>query len=507
LEHGNLIVQPNLLLAASLGLVIAIPFVVLLSSPNTENREPGTAVATVDLFRLLPWLKRLLKWRGLQFATQVPTLALLYLMVLAGLLGTKVPGRNIAIMLPWVVWLFLLAAVLVPLGGRLWCLICPLPVFGEWLQRRAITEVRPGQTGAYRNRFFGLFRRWPQSLTSAWPRTLAFLIVGTLGTLLVCKPKATAWALIILTLLPLGMALVWELRAFCRYVCPINAFIGLYAMAGRLAVRPTKVETCRQCQIRSCQLGNERGWPCPYGLCVGEMTRNNDCGLCTECMKSCAYDNVSLYWQRFGADIEGAAPRNRVSSRNPVSHGLGSCSEAWQAIALLTMAFAYAVTHLGPWPAVRNWVDIVDKGNWASFLAYGGVLWAVALLGAPLLFYGVVWACGRVGGWASTTFIASAEALVPIGLFAWMAIMVPMVMVNATFVLCTLSDPFGLNWNLFGTAGLPWWQIEPAAIPWIQAGCVLAGLWYSLRAAERGQRPPTGLLMLIAALLLWLFVG
>jgi hypothetical protein len=60
-----------------------------------------------------------------------------------------------------------------------------------------------------------------------------------------------------------------------------------------------------------------------------------------------------------------------------------------------------------------------------------------------------------------------------------------MLLVNVSFVGQALSDPFGWNWDLLGTAGTPWRQFWPSAIPWIQVACVLTGLGYGLRSAWR----------------------
>ena len=92
-------------------------------------------------------------------------MVLLYLVILTALFGTQMPGRNLGIMLTWVLWLFLLTAVLTPLGGRLWCLACPLPALGEMAQRGAITGVRTGSTVGTNNRFFGLNLSWPGRLS------------------------------------------------------------------------------------------------------------------------------------------------------------------------------------------------------------------------------------------------------------------------------------------------------------------------------------------------------
>jgi hypothetical protein len=55
-------------------------------------------------------------------------------------------------------------------------------------------------------------------------------------------------------------------------------------------------------------------------------------------------------------------------------------------------------------------------------------------------------------------------------------------MSNFTFVLMTLSDPFGWGWDLLGTAGMPWIQVWPSGVPWIQAAFLLIGLALSLNS-------------------------
>ena len=67
------------------------------------------------------------------------------------------------------------------------------------------------------------------------------------------------------------------------------------------------------------------------------------------------------------------------------------------------------------------------------------------------------------------------------GLSFWATFFVATVMINFTFVLMALSDPFGHGWNLLGMAGEPWVQIWPNGVPWLQATLVLIGLTYSLK--------------------------
>ena len=67
-----------------------------------------------------------------------------------------------------------------------------------------------------------------------------------------------------------------------------------------------------------------------------------------------------------------------------------------------------------------------------------------------------------------------------------------MLLVNWTFVLQSLSDPFGRGWDFLGTAGMPWHQVWPRGIPWLQALAVLAGFAGSLRNGYRIWREETG---------------
>jgi hypothetical protein len=82
-------------------------------------------------------------------------------------------------------------------------------------------------------------------------------------------------------------------------------------------------------------------------------------------------------------------------------------------------------------------------------------------------------------------FLAYTGSLLPVGLLLWMAFVIPMLFVNITFILQSLSDPFGWGWDFFGTANIPWHQFIPQYIPWLQAILVLVGLYLSLRNIKR----------------------
>ena len=460
-ERGDLIVSPNYLLYGGLGLLCAIPLAALLLAGRPSRIKPERKA--INLFEVLPWLKKWTKRPAFQFELTLPMLSVFWFIILAGLLGTKVAGRNAGPMIIWVLWLSALIILLVPLGGRLWCTVCPLPIMGEWMQRRRLSR-RPGQSP---RRILGVPLIWPAWLSNAWPRVILFLLLGTFSTSIVALPPATSWLLIGLAVMAILTAVFPEQRLFCRHLCPINSYISLYSMTGRIMVRSVSEATCSTCEERFCLTGSIKGWGCAYGLCMGEVHRNNDCGACMECVKTCAYDNVAVFWRRSGWDRE-----------------IASYGEAWQAIVMFALAALYCFVNLGAWDRIRNWIDIVDRKHWGTFGIYSLAVWTVCLGVLPLVFYLLT----RAGVRASRSdmdekaqFRSCSAALIPLGLACWIAFALAMLLSMMTFLLQSLSDPFNWGWNILGMAGSPWHIIWAAAIPWMQVACVLAGFVYALK--------------------------
>ena len=402
-------------------------------------------------------------------------------------------------------------------------MICPLPLLGEYLQRGALTLVRHAEWGRYGNRFFGIGKRWFPRLQGPWVRLIFFMSLGTMSASLAGQPRWTSMILLGMVIVAAGMSLVWELRGFCRFICPVASYISAYCVTAPLMVHKRDPGVCRRCKEHGCIRGNAQGWACPYGLSVARMDNNLDCGMCTECFKSCPHDNVMLGWRK-----------------GPWSHRFSSYGEAWQAIALLVLAAASSLTIHSPWPLMRDMVNVVDKATWLHFGLYALILWALALGLVPAILWA---ACGfglrrgqnlvaktvdakprgfpLFGSETGDVFRWTMPAFIPLGLALWAAFFASTVMTNLTFVLMTLSDPFGWGWDLFGTAGMPWLQIWPSGIPWIQSLLTLGGLFFSLRkgfglwlgvtgeerSAIRGFAPTALFLVLFGSAMLFYFTN
>ncbi len=469
-EQGKLIILPNTLLLFGLGCtagILVLWFIGMFSKTKQTNDNNDKKAGYRDLFKKSKLLKKLTIARWPQVTLILIAMALMYVVVLTSLFGTKMSGRNLGVLLMWGVWLFLLVALMTPFLGRIWCTICPLPFFGEMIQRKSVFSPVEGTKKEYQNHYSGLFLKWPKALQNSWPKLFILLALTTFSTTLVAMPKVTGFTVIALVALPTVMATVFEHRTFCRYLCPVSGFVGPFSRVSMLAVRNKSQKTCDRCKAHYCQKGSDKGWACPYGINVGEMNENSDCGLCLECTRSCLYKNVTVYSRPFASELK---------TRN--------LSEAWLTIGVFTLAVVYSVLYQGHWPVVRDYVNILDKGNWSLFGIYSLIVWTTALLIMP----GIVYLLSFAGVWFSkvkvnvkNAFLASAGSMLPLGLTLWIAFVIPMLFVNVTFVMQSFSDPFGWGWDFFGTANIPWHQFAPRMVPWLQSLLILTGLYFSLR--------------------------
>lgn len=428
-ELGKLIILPNTLLVFSLGCLAGILLLWFLGISGKFAGEKITVSDPTAYKDILTSsiLRKVVTSRWTQVILTIFAMLMIYMVILTCLFGTQMSGRNLGVLMMWAIWLFLLVAVLTPFLGRIWCTICPLPLFGDLLQRSSVFTPINGNTNGYNNKFSGLSLKWPEWLNNNWLRLIIFMVLATFSTTLVAKPRVSGYAVLMLLLVPTLMALIWELRAFCRYVCPVSVFVGPYSRMSTLSVRNKSQHVCDRCKPHFCQQGSTKGWACPYGINVGEMKGNADCGVCLECTRSCLYNNVSLFRRPFGVEL-----------------GARNMSEAWITMAVFTLAIVYSILYEGHWSVVRDYVNILDKKNWDLFGIYAIIVWMLALVVAPSVIYLLSYTGARLSKIKTSykdVFLASTGTLLPLGLMLWIAFVIPMLFVNTTFIFQSISDP------------------------------------------------------------------
>jgi polyferredoxin len=461
--QGEMIVEPNYPYRAGMGAAAGILFAGLFLMFTGRNAPPPVSARRLDLIKALPFLGWFVRRRWFQFFFTLPGLSFFLLFIIAGFWGSPIGNRNIIITFVWILWWFLLITVLLPFGSRIWCMACPFPFFGDWIQRKRLISVREDAPTMWQG-----FRKWPARFSNIWTQNLLFLALCTMSAVLVTRPVTTAAVLLVLVLAATVLAAVYRHRSFCNFLCPVSGFLSLYSMSATLEVRPRDPAVCRSCRSKACAAGSSRGWGCPWARNPGRLARNNYCGMCMECIKTCPNGNMTLNLRPFCSDTH-----------------IKSADEAWKALIMISVALVYSVTLLGTWGTVKAWANISEVGDWTGFLVYAGIIWVVSLGVLPGIWASACALGRRLAGScrisAKTLFLRYTYLLVPLGLTAWAAFSVPLIMVNWSYIQSTASDPLGWGWNLLGTADLSWKPLFPESMVYIQIPLLLIGMVFSLK--------------------------
>jgi polyferredoxin len=443
----------------------------------------------------IPWLRPWLQSRWPQFLLRAFTLAGFVFTIFAGLFGSQVGSHNFAIIFVWIAWWTALKLAFIPLGGRSWCSVCPIPLPGDWLQQRGIL-VKGSQR-------FGLNLRWPKRLKSSWLQSTGFLLIGLFSAVTLTDASLTGWILLGLFALATGLSLVFERRAFCSYICPIGGFSGIYAKTAPVEVRVIEPAVCAAHGEKTCYHN------CPWGLYPLALRDSAQCGLCLECLRACPQDNIALNLRPFGADLGVSSPRTPQSSR---------LDEAFLALVMLGSALVFAAVFTGPWGSLKAAAFAIGSPAW---LVYGLGVLTLNLVLLPGLFSLAVWASKKWSGSQERIrrlISSQAQVLLPLGLFAWIAFTVSFAFPKLNTVVSVLSDPLGWGWNLLGTANTTWQPDVSGFSPILQVVLLMVGLAWSANVAGRLRLAGTQLAfrqtlpilafcLLFTLAMLWLLVG
>ncbi|MDA8146386.1 MAG: 4Fe-4S binding protein [Thermaerobacter sp.] len=469
----------------------------MLAEPQRQprlERETSPPAATAPYFAgdvrsfeltRIGWVARLFRQRWFQFAVILPNQIIFWVALIGGFIGTVDPTRSFGTAITWYFWFFaVLAGAL--MVGRVWCQICPFGGFAEWIQR-----LTPW---GRRERGLTLNRRWPERW-AVWgiiPGALVFYLLtwveeyyNVVGP---GKPIYTSYLIIFVFALAIGTFSVFGRRTFCRYLCPLSAPVGIFSTVGVLSgFRTRDRERCLSCDTKECMRGSKVSYGCPWFEFPGSNATNQGCGLCTECFKGCPNDNVGLYLQ---------PPLTNVHSP-----GKRRWDVAWALVLLWGIGW-YQQWNALSWFSNARGTGIDDRLNrltgWPHYPNPLGYLLLTGGVAAGYYLYSRAAARWAGADWRRL-FTAGAYALIPVVGADYLARQLPKLWDHVTRVITTASDPFGLGWNLFGTARLPIYhtrllppggvvatQVAVMAIATAAAGWAAWRIW---RRDWGGERP------------------
>lgn len=423
------------------------------------SREAYIHDHRMDLLRL-PGLGRFLRWRWLQPVVEVPMLVLFVLVIIVGIWGTQEPSQNLATMLIWVYWwsLVIFSFIFV---GRIWCMVCPLGAAGEWTSRRLGT----------------LDRKWPRALRNLWVAHIFFIVLTGVDLVIGIDilPRFTGYFLLTLLILSVAMALVFERRTFCRYVCPIGGMCGIYSMASMTELRSKSRGRCETCTTKECIKGTEKAYGCPWFEYPGEMDRNNYCTACGECVRACPHGNLGLAVRPPGQDLW------RTDKR--------VFDEVILAVGMIGVMASHTIATTQPYD---DWVSVLETERGIPGWATITLVYVASILLANLAYLGVSALAARRTSTRSrpldgrTVYRWTGYALIPLALSMHLARNVLFLNIWGTAVV----DVFANMWNgsgfPFGTGRVETQDVLPdSTVWWIRMGIILMGFVFSAYAAYR----------------------
>jgi polyferredoxin len=225
----------------------------------------------VLLHPLYPWLVR---WFLIGF---------LVTLTYSAFFGPNDARLNFATVMSWIVWWPLLAVSYL-LFGRVWCAVCPMGALSDLVhQKIGLNRKAPGI----------LKKRWLVAsllaiaiLYQAWIEEVTFASYSPLFTGLILLSFTTGAIL---------CGFVFERWTWCRHLCPLGAWSGVFAMSSMVEIRAdTSICLARRCKGIYCYFGRENLPGCPFHQVPKIMETNRYCATCGNCLKACPHDAISI---------------------------------------------------------------------------------------------------------------------------------------------------------------------------------------------------------------------
>lgn len=414
----------------------------------------STSSRRIDLLAWKP-LSSMVKSKYFSFAFRLVPALLFVLVIATGLWGRE--KANIAAPFTWLFWWTLLI-FFVAFGGKIFCAACPWDFFANLFQFGWIHPIR--------GKIQSLNLKWPKFLANTYI-AIAFFVIFTwleLGLELTNDSFGTAVLGLSIAGLAVVVALVFNKRAFCRYACPIGRISGMYSQFSPLELRVRDSDVCRTCRTKDCVKGGEFSTPCPMGETPFRLQQNTYCTLCTECVRSCEKNNLTLKLRPPGADLGNVNTWRK--------------DESLLIFVILVLTFFHGLTMTSTW---FQWTDWMEGQLGASYVwAFSMVMFLVLSFSVLILF-----AFDRLmSATLSTNAVTMkmAYAFIPLVLGYHIGHNAMHVFGELPYLVPLINDPFGWGWNLFG-----WQGYQPSAIlnhkstQILQLLAIAVGFYYSVK--------------------------
>ncbi|MFZ5826394.1 MAG: 4Fe-4S binding protein [Bacillota bacterium] len=280
------------------------------------------------------WFKAFLKSKWFPAIFAYPTLVVFAYMIYALLFGPEAASANLGTSLTWVLWWPLIPIFMFTMG-RLWCAICPFATVIDLVQKVS-----------------GLNRPIPAWLKKygIWIIDAAFILITWADHVfgIVESPRGSGYLLGLLLMGTVVTAVLFERRAWCRYLCFLGGLSGNYSRSSMVSLRATP-EICATCTTQSCYKGDGQTPGCPIFEFPRTMQTSANCNLCANCIKTCPNDSIIL---------EARVPTEELwFIRRP------KFEESFLAVVIVGIVLVQNVTMLSFWQPVMSWLQALLFGS------------------------------------------------------------------------------------------------------------------------------------------------
>lgn len=355
-----------------------------LTTHQATAKQPGNLLDS-------PTIKGFIKSSWYPGIFQIPAVFIFGLIMYLLLLGPAEIEDNFGSALTWILWWPLIPFFFL-LMGRFWCAVCPFATISDWVQK-LVGRKKPVPK---------LMKKY-----GIWFIDAFFITVVWLDHVynIVESPRGTGYFLLSIFIGVLIAGILFERRAWCRYLCTIGGMSGNYSRTGMLELR-TNPDKCSQCTTKACYNGSDKAPGCPVFEFPRAMDSSANCNLCGYCIKSCPNDSIRL--------TPRAATKELWSVRRP------KVSESFLAAVIMGIVFIQNITMLEIWdPILKGIENFFGTTNYVVTFTFAFIV--AMLIPLVLLAGAAAWASktSKEGLWP--TFARFGYAMIPLDLAGHLA--------------------------------------------------------------------------------------
>ena len=442
-------------LLGALGVLLMLRGLNNRAAPGKEGlRSPSNGI---DLLKY-GWVRRFVNWKYFGASFIVPTMLIFLVITVLGLLDVQDGRRNIATVFTWTLWWSLIIFSFILLG-RLWCMMCPFAVIGDFAQK-----------------LVSFNRKLPTWLQNMGLQTLGFIVLTLLFTLMTfdSRPFVTSVVILVITAGAIIFSIIYERRTFCRHLCPIGAVIGLYSTVSPVELVTKSKACCEAHKDKTCQTA------CPMLESPQKIADSVYCNFCMKCLPACPSNNLTLRLRPLGSDLHNGPGRPTV--------------EALASVLLLGVIIVETLAMTSVWVTLKQNMSLW-LGGAPDKVAYIVIFSAVVIM--PLaIYYAFSWALRMwmqqdENGIGTMDIIKRfAFVFIPLGVSLHFAHNIQHLLVEGPIAVpVTLRllnsvgswSPFFINWNPLPLLGFK-------SIFFVQMGIIVAGFLFTLIILYRRLR-------------------